>query len=165
MADNWLTGQQAMWRSGSLIEYSRRLNFATFCMKAAKLWEFNSGIMDNGRTPQIISLLSLVLGLISGNAAAAHANIKTGIWGGAALPASMGRAEKQTNKSEKGTSWMGSQKWGGVEWALKEGDELNGFSKRGTSWMGSQKGGGVEWVLKKGDKLNGFDAKSKKTYK
>ena len=58
----------------------KRLKFATFCKRVKRNYGILSGgIMENGRTPQIISLLSLPRGLISGNAEDAHANIKTAI--------------------------------------------------------------------------------------
>ena len=146
--------------------FGRRLTFATICKKRVRrnYGILSGGIMEeSGRTPQIISLLSLPRGLISGNAEVAHANIKTAIWGGAALLHSFHGKSKETNKQtkeksknnkgEKGTSWM----------VLKKGNKLNESKKRrrvewiqkkGTSWMGFKKG--TSWmVLKKGNKLNG----------
>ena len=134
--------------------------------------------MDNGRTPQIISLLSPPRSLISGNAAPAHANIKTAIWGGAALLASMGRAKnkqikEKITKSENGISRMVSQK----------GDELNGLDAnikraiwRGTALLASMgrrksqqmkrakatnngKKGAFWSVVKERDELNGLSKK------
>ena len=144
--------------------------------------------MDNGRTPQIISLLSPPRSLISGNAAPAHANIKTAIWGGAALLASMGRAKNKQikeniSKSENGISQMASQKGDELNWldanikrAIWRGTALlasmgrrksqqmkrakaTNNGKKGAFWMCCQRKGRVEWALKERDGFNGFSKK------